>query len=80
MYFTFTLLIARLFFVAANMSRFRGVPVLDFVPSAVVSCHEAWDVDVVGQVPCCAQSGTANCAVALHLIYDASSYQEGQTS
>lgn len=35
------------------------------LPPAVVSCHEAWDVDAGGQVPRCAQSGTANCAVAL---------------
>lgn len=56
------------------------MPVSDFVPTVVVSCHEAWDVDTGGQVPCCAQSGTANCAVAVHLIYDASSYEEGQTS
>lgn len=54
--------------------------VLDFFPPAVVSCHEAWNVDVGGQVPRCAQSGTANCTVAVHLIYDASSYEEGQTS
>lgn len=44
-----------------------------FVPSVVVSCHGRWDVDVGGQVPRCAQSGTANCTVAGQLIHDASS-------
>lgn len=52
----------------------------DFIPAAVVSCHEASDVDVGGQVPRCAQSGAANCAVAARLIHDASLCGVGRTS
>lgn len=45
---------------------------------SVVSCCARWDVDVGGQVPRCAQSGTANCTAAGQLIDDASSQEEGQ--
>lgn len=52
----------------------------DFIPTAVVSCHEASDVDVGGQVPRCAQSGAANCTEAARLIHDASLCGVGHTS
>lgn len=67
-----TLLIASVLSFPSKMKRFKGKGKC----RAVVSCHARLDVDVSGQVPRCAQSGTANCTMAGQLIDNESSQEE----